>query len=160
MKKLWFQILAVVVSVQVNAQSDSDLCLTGGAAIGRNVFAEIGLAKRTEGDDRHGSLSVVTYTLEIKPGQKTIIAPKIGLWGWSMTQMAIGLNLAYYTDFDKGSLVFRPELGIGLQFGKLVYGYNAPMVNKDFGGVNRHQVVFAVLMHLKDIKPRLKKKAR
>lgn len=159
MNRFFFLVFAVVFSARTNAQSDNDLCLTGGAAVGRNFFAEIGLAKKTEGDDRHASISVRTYTVEIKPGKRTIVAPKIGLWGWAMTHVAFGLNLAYYTDFEKGSLMFRPELGVGNEFGKLMYGYNAPVVNKDFAGVNRHQVVFAFLVHLKDIKPALKKKA-
>lgn len=147
----------IISATRLQAQEDRYLCFTGGASVGWNVFGEIGLADKIEGDDRHASISVRTYTIEIKPGKRTIIAPKIGIWGWAMTHVAFGLNLAYYTDFDKGSLVFRPEAGVGTNFGKLVYGYNAPIVNTNFRGVNRHQVSAMFLLVLKEIKPKKKR---
>lgn len=50
------------------------------------------------------------------------MGPKIGVWIGG--GMAMGLNLIYYTNFDKNSLVCRPEIGMGIEKFKLVYGYN------------------------------------
>lgn len=150
--KYWLAAVLLGSAFFSQAQEEKYLCITGGAAIGMNGFGEIGLAKKIEGNDRHGSMSVVTYTVEFKPGPRTIIAPKIGAWVWSMSPLTMGVNLAYYTDFNKGTLMLRPEGGIGWYFGKLVYGYNAPLTNKDFPGVNRHQVSVSFLLVLKEIK--------
>lgn len=155
-KSCLFLFLFSLLSFFSGAQSS--LCVTGGASVGNNVFAEIGLAKRSISEERHYGVGVKTYTIELRPGKRTIIGPKVGVWGIAMSNpgMGIGLNLAYYTDFDKGSLVFRPEAGIGFESGKIVYGYNLGLVNSEFTGINRHMVAVAFLLKLKDIKEQKK----
>ena len=41
-------------------------------------------------------------------------------------------NFLYVTDFIKGSLVYRPEIGINLGDFRLTYGYLIPLSNKSF----------------------------
>lgn len=155
MKNCLFVLLIILAARPLQAQSS--LCLTGGANIGRHGFAELGLAKRTIGEERHYSVGVTTYTVELKPDRRFIIGPKLGIWGFAMSNLGFGLNLIYYTDFDKGSLVFRPEAGAAFEFGKLIYGYNSSIVNKNFPGVNKHQVAVMFLLKLKDVKEKPKK---
>lgn len=64
---------------------------------------------------------------------------------------AMGLNLIYYTDFDRSSLVFRPEIGIGLDKAKLVYGYNWDWT-KGLNSINKHQVGLTYCFTLKRLK--------
>jgi hypothetical protein len=150
--KALFFFLFCTAAFQLNAQPEIDLCLTGGVGAGRNGFAEIGLAKRTIGDERHYSIGFTGYSVEFKPGNHFIIAPKVGVWGAAMSPLSIGLNLLFYTDFVKGNLVFRPEAGVALPFLKLVYGYNSALTNKNFAGVNKHNIGVLYILKLKALK--------
>src|SRR5690606_2013571 len=60
-----------------------------------------------------------------------------------------GLNTIYYTDFDDGALVFRPEIGFGLSGFKLVYGYNWNLTNKEFRGINSNFVGLTYVLPFK-----------
>ncbi len=72
-----------------------------------------------------------------------LFAPKVGLsMGVSMLNFSYA-NFLYYTDFTDGALSYRPEIGIALSNGKLNYGYNIPLSNKDFLKDYRHQIVFS-----------------
>lgn len=114
-----------------------------------NHFAEIGIAK----DDR----CMISYfdfgsthylATEIKLDNKTIIGPKIGTWTY-IEPLGIGANLIYYTDFNESSLRFRPEVGLGFNHLKIVYGYNLPLSNRNFEGINKHNFGFAFLIPVK-----------
>ena len=155
MNRLCFLFFVVVFSVPAFAQPETDLCISGGAGVGKNGFAEIGLSKRTVGDERHYSISFTGYSLEFKPGSHFIIAPKAGIWGAAMSPLCIGLNLLFYTDFVKGSLVFRPEIGFALPFLKVAYGYNSSLTNKNFAGINKHNAGILFHVKLKALKPKL-----
>jgi hypothetical protein len=63
----------------------------------------------------------------------------------------MGLNIIYYTDFDKASVVFRPEIGLGIEKAKLVYGYNWKF-NKPFDGINKHLAGLTYSFTLKRLK--------
>lgn len=126
-----------------------DLSLVTGFNQGSYSFAELGLAINHYGKNRHPFSLNYFISNEIKLNQDLIIGPKAGIWiggGYAM-----GLNLIYYTDFDKGSVVFRPEIGIGIQKVKLVYGYNWN-VNKGLFKINQHQVGLTYCFTLKRIK--------
>jgi hypothetical protein len=142
------------------AQPETDLCLSGGANIGRHGFAEIGLVKRNIGDERHYSIGFVSYSVEFKPGKTFIIGPKIGVWGAAMSPLLIGVNMQVFSDFDKASLVFRPECGVALPFLKLAYGYNVYVLNHDFPGINQHNAAILFLLKLKSLKPRPGRRGR
>jgi hypothetical protein len=66
-----------------------------------------------------------------------------------MSPMPIGINLIYYTDFNKGSLVFRPEYGFGIEQVRLVYGYNAKIINSKFNLINKQQAALLYSFNLK-----------
>jgi hypothetical protein len=151
MKALSFFVFCTT-TFQLCAQPETDLCLSGGFNGGRNGFVEIGLAKRTIGDERHYTIGFTGYSVEFKPGNHFIMAPKVGVWGGAMSPLLIGLNLLFYTDFVKGNLVFRPEAGVGLPFFKLVYGYNSALTNKNFAGVNKHNIGLLFILKLKALK--------
>jgi hypothetical protein len=66
--------------------------------------------------------------------------------------MAMGINLIYYTDFEQSSLRLRPEIGIGFGRWKVFYGYNIPLTNRSFEGINRNTFGFTVLFGVKQTK--------
>lgn len=72
--------------------------------------------------------------------------------GWvsgTAAGLAVGANAIYYTDFDDGSFQLRPELGFGVGPIKIVYGYNFPITNRNFGRTNSHNISLAFLVPLK-----------
>lgn len=66
--------------------------------------------------------------------------------------MAMGLNLIYYTDFGQSSVRIRPEIGIGFDRWKFVYGYNIPLTIKHFDGVNKNNIGIGIFFGVKKIK--------
>lgn len=104
---------------------------------GRYSFGEIGLAFLNHTTVGHHPLSSAYFiSNEFRIGDKFIMGPKIGFW--FSGGVAFGLNAIYYTDFDDGALVFRPEIGGGILGFKIVYGYNWNLTNKNFRGINNH----------------------
>ena len=82
-----------------------------------------------------------------------VIGPKIGAWiAGGSGGMAMGLNLIYYTNFDQSSLRIRPEIGMGFGRFKVVYGYNIPLYNKAFEGINKSNLGIALLFSIKHLK--------
>jgi hypothetical protein len=41
----------------------------------------------------------------------------------------MGLSVVYYTDFKRGNLKLRPELGFGVGRAGILVGYNIPTIN-------------------------------
>ncbi len=82
-----------------------------------------------------------------------IFAPKASYWmnadkeGW-----AFGATTIYYTDFDTGSLKLRPEIGFGFGNMKLVYGYNIPLVNRNFSAIGGHCINFVFYIEVAKLK--------
>ena len=64
----------------------------------------------------------------------------------------MGLNVIYYTDFYQSSLRIRPEIGMGFGRWKVVYGYNIPLTNKRFEGVNKSNIGIVLLFGIKKLK--------
>jgi hypothetical protein len=126
-----------------------DFSLLIGYNQGNFGFADVGLAVNMYGTNRHPFSVNYFISNEIKVSDKTVIGPKIG--AWVAGGFAMGLNLIYYTDFERASIVFRPEIGIGIEKAKLVYGYNAKF-NSSFEGINRHLVGLTYCFTLKRLK--------
>jgi len=75
--------------------------------------------------------------------QTTLYAPRLSYQVFD-TWLPIGakLNVLYYTDFDKGSLTIRPELGVNLGVNNyLMYGYNLVTTQADLVPTH-HQITF------------------
>lgn len=79
-----------------------------------------------------------------------VIGPKIG--AHIMYGMAMGASIIYYTDFNKGSLVFRPDVGVGLFSFKISYGCNFKIINTSFGRINKHLANLVIFFKLKKLK--------
>lgn len=126
-----------------------DVSLLLGYNQGKYGFADIGFSINHYGTNRHLFLFDYFISNEIKLNKDVIIGPKIGVW--MAGGFAMGLSLIYYTDFDKSSLAFRPEIGIGLEKAKLVYGYNWDWT-KGLNSINKHQVGLTYCFTLKRLK--------
>ncbi len=66
---------------------------------------------------------------------------KAGFTG-GMSPLGVGLNIVSYTNFNKFSLVFLPEIGVHNVIFKLMYGYQSHLINKNALPTNRHQITF------------------
>jgi hypothetical protein len=160
-----------VYSISVVGQKEADtadsqkvvfnrsLRLLTGISAGRRLFADIGLSRNTSSAIGHHHFSSAWFiSTEFSPGNRFIIGPKIGTWtAGGVGAMALGLNMIYYTDFDKGSLVFRPEIGFGLDNVKVVYGYNAILTKDKLEGINKHLGSIVYCHQLKRLKDKITK---
>lgn len=119
-----------------------------------NHYGELGLAVNQYGRlGYHPAAWACFISTEIKIDNKLLVGPKIGAWvGGGMSGLAVGANLIYYTDFEQSSLRIRPEIGLGFGRWKVVYGYNIPLTNKDFDGVNNSNIGIALMFGVKKIK--------
>ena len=105
----------------------------------------------------HPFSSAYFASTEIKLGDKFIVGPKIGVWATGGSGgMAIGLNMIYYTDFDNSNLVFRPEIGFGLDKFKLVYGYNVKLTKNGLDRINKNLVGLTYCFKLKQLKDKIR----
>lgn len=124
----------------------------GGVDFGAAHFAVLGIGY---GALTHPALDGVflgsnglSASCAVRIGDRPLIAPQIGGW-FGMPFCVGGLNLAYYTDFRQGAWRLRPEVGIELASGRITYGYNIPLSNKEMPGVNTHQLSFRVFIPVK-----------
>ncbi len=92
-------------------------------------YYEIGIAKGKYVSWFEGHSGVAVYASEEMyfSKNKNIFGTKVG--GWIHMILDIGLCAVYYTDFQKGNLKIRPELGLGAGRLRFVGGYNIPTVN-------------------------------
>lgn len=102
------------------------LQLLTGVTVGRNVWAEVGIAKNISETQGHHLFSVTIFgSSELKLNDRFVWGPKVGVWAaGGFAAMVMGANMIYYTDFHHGTPVVRPEIGFGLKYFKIVYGYN------------------------------------
>jgi hypothetical protein len=119
-----------------------------------NFYGELGLSINQYGRVGHHPAAWAYFiSNEIKIDNKILIGPKIGVWaGGGVGGMAMGLNLIYYSDFEQSSFRIRPEIGMGFGRWKVVYGYNIPLTNKNFEGVNKSNIGIALMVGVKKIK--------
>jgi hypothetical protein len=114
-------------------------------------YYEIGIGKGqyAQGVD-FGSGGAVYISEEMYFGPNTIFGTKLGAWFHWMLDM--GAAMVYYTDFDRGNLKIRPELGVGFGRVRAVIGYNIPTFNnKAFKELqqNNMQVCIQVALAIK-----------
>ena len=130
------------------------ISVLAGFNLWRNYYGELGVALNQYGRVGHHPAAWAFFiSNEMKISDKILIGPKIGAWiGGGSGGMALGLNLIYYTDFDQSSLRIRPEIGLGFGRWKVVYGYNIPLTNKNFEGVNRSSIGIALMFGIKKLK--------
>ena len=92
-------------------------------------YIEIGFAKSIHQESRHGPISTGVYlSEEIYFGNENIYGTKLGAYIHGMF-CDMGLSMIYYTDFKKGNLKVRPEVGVGIGALRIVTGYNIPTIN-------------------------------
>ncbi|MFY8037240.1 MAG: hypothetical protein ACOVMQ_08735 [Cyclobacteriaceae bacterium] len=118
-------------------------------------YGELGIAYNQYGTlGHHPMAKAVFFSNEFKiDATKTVIGPKIGVWAAGGSGIiAMGLNLIYYTNFDEATLRFRPEIGMGVNGCKIVYGYNIVVNNKSSILINDHNLGIVVLFKLKKLK--------
>lgn len=104
---------------------------------------EVGFARnKIRRRDRH-AFSSSTYYLSSETALRNnsiIIGPKVGCWFTASDGanfFALGFAGIYYTDFSGGAVRFRPDIGLGMSFFKLSWGYNIPLSNFNFMGANK-----------------------
>jgi hypothetical protein len=158
-KNLLLSLISVLTCVCSNAQRDSissrriagGWAFEAGAGYSKHLFADVGIAYARDGTVGHHPLEDAIYlATEIYAGNKLVMAPKIGAWAaGGAAAMGLGVNLLYYTDFSGGRVVFRPEVGIGVQGSKLYYGKNIPIGNSQFEGFSRNVVGFTIWINKK-----------
>ncbi|MFN6944498.1 MAG: hypothetical protein ACK4ND_06090 [Cytophagaceae bacterium] len=115
------------------------------------LFAEIGIAIKDNGvSGRHPFTRILSVSNEIGHTEQLIVAPKISCW--LAGGFAGGLNLLYYSNFKQGALVFRPEVGIGFDRLRIIYGYNIVITNRSSGFASSHLIGINILFNLKKLK--------
>lgn len=92
-------------------------------------YYEIGIAKGKYISWFEGHSGVAVYASEEMyfSKDKNIFGTKIGAWMHMI--LDVGLCAVYYTDFQRGNLKIRPELGFGAGRLRFVGGYNIPTIN-------------------------------
>jgi hypothetical protein len=168
-----FQLLYILTIISFSSQAQvadttkhkdiifkRSFCLLTGYSLGTYSYADIGFAKLSSTTLGHHPFSSAYFaSTEIKLSDKFIVGQKIGVWAAGGSgAMAIGLNMIYYTDFDDGTLVFRPEIGFGLDKFKLVYGYNANLTKNRLDRMNKHLVGLTYCFKLKQLKDKTRSK--
>ena len=129
--------------------------LLTGITFGKNTFFDVGVSKNSKTVVGHHPFSYAYFaSTELKLGDKFILGPKIGAW-IAGGAGALGVNMNYYTDFDNSGLVFRPEIGVGFQNFKLVYGYNIIVTKYRLDGINRNLGSIVYCFKLKGLKDKI-----
>lgn len=92
-------------------------------------YAEIGIAKSIHAHSRHGPATFGIYAAEEIhiTDANSVFGTKLGFYTHYMFD--IGFAVIYYTDFKKGNLKLRPELGVGMGALRAVFGFNIPTIN-------------------------------
>lgn len=118
-----------------------------GYNLGQNSFGEIGFAFYSFFPYFHPVFAVKSVSTEFRiGGHDFIIGPKLGFWFGGGMGLGLGLNAIYYTNFDNGVFVLKPEVGMSALGFKIFYGYNWNLTNKDFKGINSHQLSIAFVI--------------
>lgn len=159
MAKNLLTVFLLLISLNVLSQDTTDAfryrsrfteerALLLGFNTGPYTYAEIGYAFNRYGNAGPHPIASAWYSgSEIMIGRDLIIGPKIGVH--MLGGLGLGGCMIYYTNFDEGSLVLRPEFGMGIERVRMAYGYNFKITNTDFERVNRHMFTFAYLITLK-----------
>jgi len=93
-------------------------------------MAEIGLVKGTR-DTRHPNSMSAWGSVAFGMRHRPILMPRVGAQIGIMA-VSVGLEIAYLTDFEQGSLVFVPSIGFGGYPLRLAVEPHARLVNTEF----------------------------
>lgn len=137
-------------SVRMPGSRHAELCLLTGYAQGRYGFGELGISANVWGTAHHPFGAAAYMATEVRLDRAAIIGPKLGIF--LTGGFAMGAQAIYYTDGGEGTLVFRPEYGLGLFKFKPIYGYNLRITNKDMPGLSSHMVSATYCFRLKRLK--------
>jgi hypothetical protein len=108
-------------------------------------FLEIGIHRTTITEAALSLGSALSVESNLRK-DNFILAPKIQCW-MMFNFIQANLGMVYYTSRNsENSLKFRPEIGFGLWFGKITYGYNMSITNKNMPGVSKHNLCLNVLL--------------
>ena len=131
-----------------------DIALITGYQLQKSHFVEIGIGiMKDEVGTHHPSTLIYGISNEFKLSSDFIWGLKVGFWmGGGAAGMNLGANLINYTNFTENSIRFRPEIGVGFNHFRIVYGYNLALTNKNFEGINRHNFGLNIILNLKTIK--------
>ncbi|MGC4020595.1 MAG: hypothetical protein QM734_00950 [Cyclobacteriaceae bacterium] len=158
MRKLLAIIFPVFIVMHIQAQKKDSLqngkhFQFSSVFIGYNVkqqhYFEVGYLKVKEKGFGHHPFGVVkSASCEFK-FNSTVLGPKISVWAYGGSSIAVvGVNLIDYFDLiGNNSLVFRPEIGLGLYGIKATYGWNLTLTAKTSIPINENQ--FSVQVPLK-----------
>lgn len=102
-------------------------------------YIEVGVGRSIHhtGGYHGGPIAGIYISEEIHFGSTNIYGTKVGAYThfWLID---VGASMVYYTDFKKGNLKFRPELGFGGGPIRAVFGFNIPTIdNKAFEKLRR-----------------------
>jgi hypothetical protein len=116
-------LLLLVLHLTATAQEDWRWSALVGAHGRTRSSVEVGIM-RAMWVDRHAyGVWGFSASAEWFPGPN-MLAPQLSTFIEMEGLLAIGLNVIYITDFNQGSFIVRPEVGVGVFIGRLVYGYN------------------------------------
>ena len=126
------------IDTTLHSYSENQFSLLTSAGLSRSVFVEVGFAFNSFSLQGYHSFAANFYiSNELHVRDRIAIAPKVGAWvSGGSGGIVLGSSLLYYTDFDSGSFVFRPEIGIGVRGIKMTYGYNKKISNEIFKSVS------------------------
>jgi len=119
----------------IYSETTKSIGLIAGVNYWKTPFLEIGFGKAKYGVSwGHWFFGTINFGSEISYwDNQFVVAPKISTWAnGGSSAMAMGLSLIQYTNFEENTLRFRPEIGIGFDKFKCVYGYNFSIYNKEF----------------------------
>ncbi len=131
-----------------------NISILAGYNFWQNHYGEVGISLNQYGIvGYHPAAWACFISSEIKIDDELVIGPKIGAWmGGGVAGMALGFNIIYYTDLEESSLRIRPEIGLGFDRWKVVYGYNIAITNKNFEGINTNNIGLAFMFGVKKLK--------
>jgi hypothetical protein len=100
-------------------------------------FAEVGagFANSPKSAMVGGSLSA-----EMRVDESFVLGATYSVWT-SSNPLAAGFSLSYFNNFrGNGTFRFRPEIGLGLGYVRIVYGYSMEIGRGTLDAGNRHDV--------------------
>lgn len=140
-------------TIRAKVRAEKHLSLLLGYNLQRYSYGEIGVGvSNISVAGPHAANTYLSLSDEIRLTDKFIMGPKISAWAsGGMSGLAMGANLINYTDLKTVALRIRPEIGLGGDHFKLVYGYNFTLTNTNFDGINQHNFGIVAMLHLKKI---------
>ena len=138
--------------LKLDFQKQEHLTIITGFQSGTYSFAEIGIGyKRDSFYGHHMATAILGISNELKLNKDFVWGLKVGAWSGGGAGTNVGLNLVNYTDFQNNSIRFRPEVGFGFGYFRMIYGYNFAITNKDFQGINEHLFGINIMLDIKEV---------